>query len=40
MARSKRKYGFGHLLLAILLTAITGGAWFAAIVILHLRRNS
>ena len=36
----KKKYGFFHLLLDIILTLITGGFWLIVILIKYLRRNS
>jgi len=36
----KKKYGFGHLVLDVALTCVTGGLWLIVIIIQFLRRNS
>lgn len=40
MARSKKPYTTGRLILDVVLTLLTGGLWLIVILIQFLRRNS
>ena len=40
MSKRNKKYGFGNLLLDVILTLCTGGLWLIVILIKFLRSNS